>query len=416
MAEDNYQYQPRPLPSWTPIGSDSLSASHSGVVEIGGPNVSPASLDSPFSNPDFTGGGGGGGAAPDCGTSWSIGNITTSSVGLPCDAPVSTLTADTLALEDTISISTAAVESASGVIQIIELDVPHMGAPGKRQFVCGDAYAAQDMAGFSSYLLFLGNSIPEVSSSDVGPDTKYPIGVDFETIFKWYYRVRVWIVVVDFDASAATTLTTSSINISLLSPTNGFTFLPSGFTTEAYFSTILPTGLTALTQQSASDADSGAGSSCNGSCDLINATFGSETRLFFKDVATEPIVRVGSLYYPSTQCDMVLTSSILANQDPGSNATSRTRVVYLNRPTAAATVVGIPWEIDGESFTKNGSYNDNTTTAGASPPAVTVTADFQKVTWTPSQYWEYDPGDGGGPIWDSVTGAELRSPFSVQNW
>jgi hypothetical protein len=26
----------------------------------------------------------------------------------------------------------------------------------------------------------------------------------------------------------------------------------------------------------------------------------------------------------------------------------------------------------------------------------------------PSEYWPYDPGDGGGPIYDSVTGAQLR--------
>ena len=26
------------------------------------------------------------------------------------------------------------------------------------------------------------------------------------------------------------------------------------------------------------------------------------------------------------------------------------------------------------------------------------------------EYWPYDPGDGGGPIYDSATGAQLR-PF-----
>jgi hypothetical protein len=30
------------------------------------------------------------------------------------------------------------------------------------------------------------------------------------------------------------------------------------------------------------------------------------------------------------------------------------------------------------------------------------------ITVTPSEYWPYDPGDGGGPIYDSVTGAQLR--------
>jgi hypothetical protein len=30
------------------------------------------------------------------------------------------------------------------------------------------------------------------------------------------------------------------------------------------------------------------------------------------------------------------------------------------------------------------------------------------ITVTPSEYWPYDPGDGGGPIYDSATGAQLR--------
>lgn len=32
------------------------------------------------------------------------------------------------------------------------------------------------------------------------------------------------------------------------------------------------------------------------------------------------------------------------------------------------------------------------------------------ITITPDEYWPYDPGDGGGPIYDSATGAQLR-PF-----
>jgi hypothetical protein len=28
---------------------------------------------------------------------------------------------------------------------------------------------------------------------------------------------------------------------------------------------------------------------------------------------------------------------------------------------------------------------------------------------TPAEYWPYDPEDGGGPIYDTATGAQLRA-------
>jgi len=31
---------------------------------------------------------------------------------------------------------------------------------------------------------------------------------------------------------------------------------------------------------------------------------------------------------------------------------------------------------------------------------------------TPNEFWEYDPSDGGGPIYDSTDGSELRNPYS----
>lgn len=36
------------------------------------------------------------------------------------------------------------------------------------------------------------------------------------------------------------------------------------------------------------------------------------------------------------------------------------------------------------------------------------------VSLYPSKWWEYDPDDGDGPVWDSSTGAQLRDPFSIQ--
>ena len=49
-----------------------------------------------------------------------------------------------------------------------------------------------------------------------------------------------------------------------------------------------------------------------------------------------------------------------------------------------------------------GSYYDN--------PPVPATDSAGYFTISPSEYWPYDPNDGGGPIYDSVTGEQLR-PF-----
>jgi len=166
MAEDNYQYEPKPLPDWTPIGSDSLEASHSGVVEIGGPSVTPAALDSPFSNPDFTGGGGGGGDLPTCADSRTIGTVRASEVSLPCEGSIQgTLTSaglqitsgsKTLLIQLDGSANQFFLDQGTQSVRIDpddlttdgpdasfrELDVCHMGQPGKRNFLCSEAYAA----------------------------------------------------------------------------------------------------------------------------------------------------------------------------------------------------------------------------------------------------------------------------------
>lgn len=118
MAEDNYQYQPKPLPSWTPIGSESLSASQSGFVEIGGINVSPPSLESPFSNPDFTGGGGG--IPSTCASTQNVGTLNVTQINLPCSGPTGSITEDSIALEAGGNSFTLSV--SGGILQLLGSD------------------------------------------------------------------------------------------------------------------------------------------------------------------------------------------------------------------------------------------------------------------------------------------------------
>ena len=165
MAKDDYQYQSWPLPKVEPWGGS--PESNAGIPQLDAssyPTASSLSVPSPFDNPASGGGGGGGGTDPTCATNWSIGNIATTEVVMPCDAPRSTYGPNALALDDDsgntaevsavnqwiklaggdvdLNIDMGDAEADSVSIKLQEIDVCHMGQPGKRQFVAGDAYAA----------------------------------------------------------------------------------------------------------------------------------------------------------------------------------------------------------------------------------------------------------------------------------
>lgn len=187
MADDNYTYPIKPFPQWDAIGVSNFSPSEIAKVsfdDIGSPPVVAPIAPSPYTNPDFTGGGGGGGGGsnPTCATNWSIGTVNTSLINLPCTGSVSSLTSAILSLSsasngisvnassgviqintpagniqlslvnDSITISNTSGRSASMDLQDLtddgpnaifrELDVCHMGQPGKRNFFCSEAYEA----------------------------------------------------------------------------------------------------------------------------------------------------------------------------------------------------------------------------------------------------------------------------------
>lgn len=37
------------------------------------------------------------------------------------------------------------------------------------------------------------------------------------------------------------------------------------------------------------------------------------------------------------------------------------------------------------------------------------------VEFLAESWWAYDPGDGGGPVWNVLTGSQIRDPFSIQS-
>lgn len=146
ISQDNYQYQPKPLPQVPVIGADNYAPSQIARVDfddIGGAKIDIPVNQSPYSNPDFTGGGGGAIPPPfTCDDGITVGTIQASVIAFPCVTPTSSVSEAGIALDTWLNISQGAVSGDSGTIELKELDVPHMGAPGKRQFVCGNAYEA----------------------------------------------------------------------------------------------------------------------------------------------------------------------------------------------------------------------------------------------------------------------------------
>lgn len=57
-----------------------------------------------------------------------------------------------------------------------------------------------------------------------------------------------------------------------------------------------------------------------------------------------------------------------------------------------------------EPINLSSAYDTNTGTISAQ-----VDPDPGAMSITPHEWWPYDPNDGGGPIYDSTTGAQLRS-------
>lgn len=163
---DDYQYQVKKLPQKVSIGSQATAASQ---VASDPPQNFPFGSDQQITQPyggAGGGGGGGGGSDPTCSTNWDIGTVRTSSVGLPCSGAVAaTLTDEGIVI--TVGSKTLIIELNGSDNQIFidqgtksvridpddltddgsdasfkELDVAHMGAPGKRVFLASDAYAA----------------------------------------------------------------------------------------------------------------------------------------------------------------------------------------------------------------------------------------------------------------------------------
>ena len=195
---------------------------------------------------------------------------------------------------------------------------------------------------------------PEVIAT-FGNSTPYPVGLDVKTLLRWYWVVKRWTVSatvsgLDFRGDPAT----DSIEATFF---NGNTLLPE-LTVESQLV-------------------------CRRSVFFSNET---ETSLFgiqlFSNVQKQENLDFPnlSLYFP--YLDLSFTG--------------------LGGGIGTAFVEGGDY-FSGWSIVMDGitlpSYLFNASGSTVSDGAITI---------TPSEYWPYDPGDGGGPIYDSATGEQLR--------
>ena len=101
MADDDYQYQPKPLPEVSPYGGTqrSSSAPPQPVTITTADNTL---TDDPFGNTSALPSYSGAGVEPalTCDSSAIIGTLNTSNIGFPCDTPRSLITANAVALMD----------------------------------------------------------------------------------------------------------------------------------------------------------------------------------------------------------------------------------------------------------------------------------------------------------------------------
>lgn len=258
------------------------------------------------------------------------------------------------------------------------------------------------MAGFTFYKQFK-DPIEEVTASDVGPKTVFPVGVDYETVFKWYYRVKVWEFTVVINLSTSVTSTDSAATATLPGPINEDTHLELvSFTSEARFSVDYPVSIVDDLADSDHQEDIGANSSSI--ADVSYSTSFTSLRFLHN------VVTYDELYYPGFIMAMDMSANGQFFAVDGFKTKGRAVSSQYFGETGMTTV---PVTIDGINFDVNW-FGEDGEGGESTLGSITVNCDFVSITLNPKEYWPYNPGDGGGPVWDQDSGIQLRDPFSVQ--
>lgn len=248
----------------------------------------------------------------------------------------------------------------------------------------------------------------ETTPDMVGKKTNYPIGVDKDTIFKWWYRARKWKSEMDFDlesmasvtgesASASASLSgispiTQSINSILASESNLVCSSPFYYFSMGPF------------ENSQTDSQPEAVATAQ--------VYTSSIQFTLEFAATRTI---GDVYYPRIE----IYTYLYANGQAGSNegvvdcVSALSSNPFLGTPDEFNYPVDVNFSIDGQPFVLEFSYNSLRFTDGTGSYSDTV--QINRIAFTIDEYWAYNPGSGGD-VYNTSTGSTLRDPFSIQSW
>jgi hypothetical protein len=183
-------------------------------------------------------------------------------------------------------------------------------------------------------------------STTLGTSSPYPIGLDLKTLLRWYWLVKRWTV--------SATMSGTGFRSVPVSTSEEFTFFNGN-----NYSSELTTEKQLVCQRSVYYP-------------------GDTESPFLLQMFNEGVQEVEGLYYPSLSLGYTNGAGFIGTSqvEPGS--------------TSGGTII-----MDGLTLPSWLFGQFAPITSGS-------------ITVTPSEYWPYDPGDGGGPIYDSVTGAQLR--------
>lgn len=263
------------------------------------------------------------------------------------------------------------------------------------------------MAGLSTGNRIAPWCFQDKTASDVGPKTDYPIGFTRDQWWEIYFRVKDWDITIDWSASASCTAGSATASASANGPGNASS--TSGLSSERNFTCQLNASFLVVPndddyqETSNDDAFAIAGVMSQ----FQNPTIG---------INIDACYRVDDLYYPKFYKTFGILSQCNGGWEEG--FPGYIEAIYsepdVESPNPLYTPYNIPISVNGVSGIFEGTKFSANTGDGAG--SATASANLTSITLTPKSYWPYDPGDGGGPIWDASTGSQLRDPFSVQSW
>lgn len=247
--------------------------------------------------------------------------------------------------------------------------------------------------------------VVETDGSNVGEGTEYPIGVPFGKLYEWMFRVKSWRIQLEdaeIKAEAEVSATSSLLAIAEIPGSSGThtDYLIAGAPAEEYLLVTLDfTGGAIIDYDYQYDDDA---------AEFVEAE--AYIRIELSASSTIYHEAVSDLYYPHFALEGEVFANAQALADTGSADSEKIWRISWSDEEAdngwTEVVVdfdGYPLKLWEYSYSADGSI-------GSGATAITDIG-TPKVTIAPYEYWEYDPDDGGGPVWDKDTGAKLRRNY-----